>query len=169
MRREFLALFVFALLLPSAIAFECNSLSGGDLQVCNYIKSTNLSQADQDLLISDIFNKDKITPNFDFVYQWNTNLNIANSPDGKTSSSGTINNAWIKITALMPSILNNNTLYAPSNGKLLTSYNYQFGSLPSGTEYRDCSTYYSWDNQNSNLYVYHSERNLPIVYLHQYL
>ena len=132
MRREFLALFVFALLLPSAIAFECNSLSGGDLQVCNYIKSTNLSQADQDLLISDIFNKDKITPNFDFVYQWNTNLNIPNSPDGNTYSSGTINSAWVKIISLMPSIIENNTLYSSNAGKLLTAYNYNY-QLPSGT------------------------------------
>jgi hypothetical protein len=154
MKRELLTLFVFALLLPSAIAFECNSLSGGDLQVCNYIKSTNLSQIDQDLLISDIFNKNKTTPNFDFVYSWNTNLQINSPPDNKYSSSGTIINAWIKIIALMPSIIDNNTLYTSSNGKLLTVYNFQFGSLPSGTEYRDCSTYYSWDSQTSNLNVY---------------
>lgn len=154
MKKEVLTLFVFALLLPSVIAFNCNSLGGGDNYVCNQIQSTNLSSADKDLLISDIFNKNKTTPNFDFIYSWNINLQINSPPDNKYSSSGTINNAWIKIISLMPSILENNTLYASSNGKLLTAYNFNYGSLPSGTEYRDCATYYSWSNQDSNLKVY---------------
>jgi len=150
-----LALFIVALaiLLPSAIAFDCNSLSGGDLQVCNSIQNTNLSQTDKDLLISDIFNKNKTTPDFDFVYQWNTNLNISNSPDGKTYSSGTINNAWVKIISLMPSILENNTLYAPNSGKLMTAYNYQT-RLPSGTESGDCKTLYYSLTKNEVLSIY---------------
>jgi hypothetical protein len=152
--KKFVLFIALALLLPSAIAFNCNSLSGGDLQVCNSIQNTNLSQADKDLMISDIFNQNKTSPNFNFVYQWNTNLNILNSPDGRTSSSGTINGAWVKIIALMPSIIENNTLYASDTGKLQTAYNFQFGNLPSGTEYRDCATYYSWDSKTSSLSVY---------------
>ena len=151
-----LALFItaLALLLPSAIAFNCNSLSGGgDLQVCNSIQNTNLSQIDKDLLISDIFNKNKTTPNFDFVYQWNTNLNIPNSPDGNTYSSGTINGAWVKIISLMPSIIENNTLYSSNAGKLLTAYNYNY-QLPSGTASGDCKTYYSLSSKTEKLNVY---------------
>ena len=149
-----LTCFVLALLLPSAIAFNCNSLSGGDLQICNSIQNTNLSQTDKDLLIGDIFNKNKTTPNFDFVYSWNSNLNIQSPSNNQYYSSGIIQNAWIDIIALMPSILENNTLYAPSNGKLQTAYNFQYGSLPSGTEYRDCRTDYSWSSQTANLNVY---------------
>ena len=150
-----LVLFItaLALLLPSAIAFNCNSLSGGDLQVCNSIQNTNLSQIDKDLLISDIFNKNKTTPDFDFVYQWNTNLNIQNSPDGKTYSSGTVNGAWVKIISLMPSIIENNTLYSSNAGKLLTAYKYNY-QLPSGTAPGDCKTYYSLSSKTEKLNVY---------------
>ena len=141
------------MLLPSAIAFDCNSLSGGDLAVCNYIQNTNLSQADKDLLIADIFNPNKTTPDFDFVYQWNTNLNIPNSPDGKTYSSGTINNAWVKIISLMPSIIENNTLYSSNAEKLLTAYNYDY-QLLSGTASGDCKTYYFLSSKTEQLNVY---------------
>lgn len=150
MKIQISALIALAILLPSAIAFNCNSLSGGDLQVCNSIQSTNLSQTDKDLLISDIFNKNKITPNFDFVYQWNTNLNIANSPDGKIYSQGTIKNSWIKTIALMPSIILDNGLYSSSAGKLQTAYKYDY-QLPSGTALGDCKTYYSLSSKTENL------------------
>lgn len=148
-----LVIAALALLLPSAIAFNCNSLSGGDLQVCNSIQNTNLSQTDKDLLISDIFNTNKTTPNFDFIYRWNSNLNILNSPDGKTYSSGTINGAWVKIISLMPSIIENNTLYSSNAGKLLTAYNYNY-QLPSGTASGDCKTYYSLSSKTEKLNVY---------------
>ena len=141
------------MLLPSAIAFNCNSLSGGSLQVCNSIQNTNLSQTDKDLLISDIFNPNKTTPDFNFVYQWNTNLDIPNSPDGKIYSSGTINNAWIKIISLMPSIIENSTLYSSNAGELQTAYSYNY-QLPSGTASGDCSTYYSLSSNTGQLNVY---------------
>lgn len=140
-------------LLPSAIAFNCNSLSGGDFQVCNSIQSTNLSQTDKDLLISDLFNKNKTIPDFGFVYQWNTNLNIANSPDGKLYSSGTINNAWVKIISLMPSVIENNTLYSSNQGKLLTAYNYSY-KLPSTKASGDCKTVYSLSDKKEQLNNY---------------
>ena len=141
------------MLLPSVVAFNCNILSGGDLYVCNSIQSTNLSLAEKDLLISDIFNKNKTMPNFDFIYSWNTNLNIPNSPDGKSYSSGTINSAWIKIISLMPSVIEENILYSPGNGKLLTAYGYKY-QLPSGTESGDCRTSYYLSKQNADLNVY---------------
>jgi len=148
-----LVIIALALFLPSATAFSCSSLSGGDLQVCNSIQNTNLSQADKDLLISDIFNKNKTTPDFDFVYQWNTNLNIQNSPDGKTYSSGIINGAWIKIISLMPSVIENNILYSSNSGKLQTAYNYNY-QLPSGTASGDCNTYYSLSSKTEQLNIY---------------
>ena len=153
MKNKIISFIALVLLLPSAIAFNCNSLSGGDLQVCNSIQNTNLSQTDKDLLISDIFNKNKTSPDFDFVYQWNTNLNIPNSPNGKTYSSSVINNAWIKIIALMPSIIENNTLYSSNAGKLQTAYNYNY-KLPSGTASGDCNTHYSLSSKTEQLNVF---------------
>jgi hypothetical protein len=153
MKNKIISFIALVMLLPSAIAFNCNSLSGGNLQVCNSIQSTNLSQVDKDLLISDIFNKNKTSPDFDLVYQWNTNLNISNSPDGKTYSSGLINNAWIKIIALMPSIIEDNTLYSSNAGKLQTAYSYNY-QLPSGTASGDCNTHYSLSSKTEQLNVY---------------
>lgn len=142
------------MLLPSAVAFNCNSLSGGDNYVCNQIQGMSISSTEKDLLISDLFNKNKTIPNFDFIYSWNTNLNIPAPSNGQTYSSGTIRSAWIEIVSLMPSVLENETLYASNNGKLLTAYNYQYSSLPSGTESGDCATYYSWSSQTSSLNIY---------------
>jgi len=153
MKKQILIYLALALLLPLATAFDCSSLGGGDFSLCDQIQNTNLSSYEKDLLISDIFNKNKTSPNFDFIYSWNTNLNILNSPDGITSSSGTINTAWIKITALMPSIIENNTLYASDNGKLLTAYNYNI-NLSSGIESGDCKTNYYANSNSAVLNVY---------------
>ncbi|MDP2947337.1 MAG: hypothetical protein Q8N88_04430, partial [Nanoarchaeota archaeon] len=152
MKQKFIFL-VFALILPSAVAFNCDGLSGGDLYVCKSIQDANLTSIEKDLLISDIFNKNKITPNFDFIYLWNTNLNFTNSPDGKEYSSGTISNAWIKIISLMPSILDNETLYSSNNEKLLTAYNYRY-TLPSGNAKGDCKTEYSLESKDEDLKIY---------------
>jgi len=153
MKKQIFILLALALLLPSAIAFNCNSLSGGDIYVCNSIQSTNLSQTEKDILIADIFNKNKTTPNFDFIYSWNTNLNILSPSDGKKYSSGTIKNAWVDIIALMPSILEDDVLYSSDKGKLMTAYNYEY-ILPSGTASGDCKTYYSLEEKKENLDVY---------------
>lgn len=157
MRKQIFICLALAILLPSAIAFNCNSLSGGDLYICNQIQETNLSQLEKDLLISDIFNKNKTSPDFDFVYSWNTNLNIKNSPDNEYQSNGAIRNAWIKIIALMPSILEDNVLYIPEQGKILTRYNYDI-ILPSGTASGDCKTYYSLEEKKENLGIYVNSR-----------
>lgn len=151
--KQFLFYLTLALLLPSAIAFNCNSLSGGDFNLCNEIQKEDITSSEKDLIISDLFNPNKTTPNFDFIYSWNTNLKFEKSPDGKEYSSGTINNAWIKIISLMPSIINNGTLYSSSNEKLLTAYNYKY-TLPSGKERDDCKTVYQLENTVEDLNVY---------------
>jgi len=138
---------------PPTFAFNCNSLSGGDFYICNQIQGTDLSQIEKDLLISDIFSKNKTIPDFDFVNSWNTNLNIKNSPDNKYQNQGSIRNAWVKIIALMPSILENDTLYIPEQGKILIRYNYDV-VLPSGTASGDCKTSYSLDSKKEMLYIY---------------
>jgi len=153
MKKQILVCLALALLFPSAIALNCNSLSGGDLYICNSIQSTNLSQAEKDLLIADIFNKNKTIPDFDFIYSWNTNLNIKNSPDNKYQSNGSIKNAWVKIISLMPSVLEDNILYIPEQVKILTRYNYDV-VLPSGTASGDCKTSYSLEDKKESLDLY---------------
>jgi len=153
MKKTIFLYLALAFLLPSAIAFNCNSLSGGDFYVCNSIQSADLSSMEKDLLISDIFNKNKTTPNFDFVYQWNTNLKITSPSDGKTYSSGIIRNAWIETISLMPSVIEDNILYVPKSGKIRTEYNYQY-ILPSAKQKKDCKTIYSLVQNTATLTIY---------------
>jgi hypothetical protein len=153
MIKKFFSFFAFVLLFHSATALSCNGLSGGDLYVCNSISQTTLSQNEKDLLIADILNKNKTTPNFDFVYSWNNNLKIESPSNNKYSSSGTINSAWIEIIALMPSILEDGILLTTNQGSLKTEYDYSY-RLPSGTLSGDCKTTYSLRSNIATLNVF---------------
>jgi len=157
MRKAFILLVGTLLLLPLATALNCNSLGGGDLIICKFILDSNLTNEEKDLLILDIFNKNKIFPDHDFVYSWNTALDIRNSPESKYTSQGAIKNAWISIISLMPSITENETLYVPEQGEILTKYGYNV-QLPSGTALGDCKTYYSLEDKNERLYLYLNSR-----------
>jgi hypothetical protein len=153
MTKKILSFFALVLLFQSAIALSCNGLEGGDLYVCNSISETSLSQNEKDLLIADILNKNKTTPNFDFVYSWNNNLKIKSPSNNKYYSSGTINSAWIEIIALMPSILENGTLLTTNQGSLKTEHDYSY-RLPSGTLSGDCRTTYSLRSNTATLNVF---------------
>jgi len=139
-----------ALVLPLATAFNCNELNAGDKEICNQIQQSGLTSLEKDLLISDIFNPDNTFPNHDFIYSWNLDLDIKNSPNGKTQDEGAIENAWVKIIAPMPSILENGILYIPERAKLLSEYDYKV-DLPSGRQRRDCKTKYYLREQEEDL------------------
>ena len=124
MQKIFLLLAV-ALALPLATAFDCNELTEGDFEICSSIQQSELTAIEKDLLIADIFKPSNTFPNHDFIYSWNLDLDITDSPDGIKTSRGSIRNAWIKIIASMPSILEEGILYIPERGKLLSEYNYE--------------------------------------------
>jgi hypothetical protein len=149
----FLALWI----LPLAVAFNCDSLGGGDLHICNSINEANLTQTEKDLLIADIFNKNKTTPNFDFVELWNTNLDLTTITSKEKYSSGVISDAWMRIVSLMPSIIENETLYSSTNEKLLTTYNYQY-TLPTKTAKGDCKTEYFLESKSEDLSIYLNDK-----------
>jgi hypothetical protein len=154
MKQLFILLAVALLfLIPYATAFNCQSLNQNETYICNYIQNSNLTQIEKDLLISDIFNPNRTIPNFDFVYYWNTALNITDSPDNQATGQGTIKHAWLKIITLMPSILENNTLYGSTQGKIMTAFNYDV-ELPTERISGDCRTIYSLVSNTYNLDVY---------------
>jgi hypothetical protein len=159
MTRKLFSFFAFVLLFQSAIALNCNGLEGGDLYVCNSIYETSLPQNEKDLLIADILNKNKTVPNFDFVSSWNNNLNIASPSNKQYNSSGTINSAWIEIIALMPSILENGTLFTTNQGSLKTEYAYSY-NLPSAKLSGDCKTTYYLKSNAATLNVFLNNHNI---------
>ena len=149
-----LAVAMLFLFLPFVAAFDCNSLNGGDFDICKSIQQNpELTSQEKDLLIADIFNPNKTFPNHDFVYMWNTALDIRNSPDNKYTSQGVIKNAWVKIITPMPSVLENDILYVPERGKLMSKYDYDV-ILPSGTVSGDCRTKYYLINQDEDLDIF---------------
>ena len=152
MRKIFFLLAV-ALALPLATAFDCNELTDGDFEICDSIQQSELTSMEKDLLIADIFKPSNTFPNHDFIYSWNLDLDIIDSPDGIKNSRGSIRNAWIKIVATMPSILEEGILYIPERGKLLSEYNYNV-ELPTEQQKRDCETHYYLISQNAILRIF---------------
>jgi len=148
-----LAVALFFSFFQTARAFNCDNLNENETYICNYIQNSNLTQIEKDLIISDIYNPNKTTANFDFVYYWNTALKITDSPDNHTTSQGTIKHAWLKIISLMPSILENNTLYGSTQGKLMSAYDYNV-ELPTEKLSGDCKTTYSLVSNTNNLDVF---------------
>ncbi len=151
--QKLLFLLAVALVLPLATAFNCNELIGGDFEVCNSIQQSELTSLEKDLLVADIFNPTNTFPNYDFVYLWNLNLDITDSPNGIKTSRGSIRNAWIKIIAPMPSILEDGILYIPERGKLLSEYNYDV-KIPTNRQRHDCKTRYYLKDQEENLKIF---------------
>ena len=65
--------FLFLLMLPIASALDCSSLSTHQ-DVCEYIRSSNATQEEQDYLISDIIDDLKNFPSHNFAGDWNTTI-----------------------------------------------------------------------------------------------
>ena len=152
MKKIFLFLAV-ALVLPLATAFNCNELTAGDLEICNSIRQSELNWLEKNLLIADIFKPANTFPNHDFIYSWNLDLDITDSPNGIKANKGSIRNAWIKIIAPMPSVLENGILYISERGKLLSEYNYEV-KLPTLRQKHDCKTKYSLRDQDEILKIF---------------
>ena len=134
-------IFLFIVSIQTVMALSCDGLGGGDKVICESIEDSNLSSGEKDLLKLDIFNKNKITPNHDFVYNWNINLKVENNPDNIYRNEGSIRNAWVNLIGVMPSVLEDSKLYVPEKGKILSAYDYEI-ILPFGNEGNDCKTKY---------------------------
>jgi len=159
MKRQQLLILVLVLLLPSAIAFNCNSLSGGDQNTCKEIQNSELAQTEKDILITTIINKYKTTPNYEFLRSWNNNLEITEPSNGRTYNEGIIKNAWTEIVSISPTIKENNILYSTNYGTIRTEYNYKY-QLPKTKEKDDCQTDYYLTGKNEELNIYLNEKNI---------
>ncbi|VVB71258.1 Uncharacterised protein [uncultured archaeon] len=77
-----------------------------------------------------------------------------NAPDGiQTQNNGVIKNAWMKIADVMPSIIENDSLYTTSQGNIQSFYNYDV-QLPSNTAFGDCRTEYHLESESASLSIY---------------
>jgi len=153
MKTLFVFLLAVAIGIPMATAFNCNELIAGDIEICKSIQQSKLTLLEKDLLIADIFRPSNTFPYHDFIYSWNLDLDITSSPDEIKTNSGSIRNAWVKIIAPMPSILEEDILYIPERGKLLSEHNYEV-SLPTKKQKYDCKTTYSLRSKKETLRIF---------------
>jgi len=146
------AFFLFLVLISSASAIDCNMLDNKEL--CKQIQSSGLSQSDKDYLLSDIIADQKNFPAYDFVRDWNLQVDTSKKPiDIKDYNQEFIKNAWAKILTIMPSVKENNIIYHTSQGEMLSAFDYEV-QLPTGTESGDCKTKYYLEENLAQLKVY---------------
>lgn len=150
-----LAIVVLSLLiLPSAYALSCSNVLGKDVELCNEITQSTLSNEIKQQLIADLIYTDKDYANHDFIYDWNSNIAFSSAPEGvKTYNKGYIDDAWLKIIAISPSIISDEELYSSGTGKVLTSFNYNV-EFPKDNAPGDCRTRYRLEKSNEFLTIF---------------
>lgn len=150
---------VFALLIlvqtPFILAIECTQSDVEIRNTCKEILNLNLTLQEKEALISNLEYTSKFFPSHEYVYQKNSNINILNPPNGiETINSIYIKDAWQDIFTLMPSVLYNNSLYVPSQTKVLTGFNYRL-DIPSDyynsrkRQGRECRRTYTLEENNA--------------------
>ncbi len=151
--KKLLFLFLILLVIPIAFALDCKDII--DKDNCNYILNSDISSSNKDYLISALISNQREFPDFDSVYKWNTAKNTSESPYNTTKyEKGYIKDAWLKTLALMPSILDNETLLVSDNGKVLSASNYKI-EIPYGKLIgSDCRTDYTLLNKKSSVNNY---------------
>ena len=130
--------FLFLVLIPSINALDCNSIA--NKQWCNDIQNSVISQTDKEYLLSDIISNSKNYPDHQLVKQWNSKISTTTAPQGvMKKNSEYVKDSWVKILAVMPSVLFNDTLYISNSGEILVGYNHNV-YVPTYTDSGDCKT-----------------------------
>jgi hypothetical protein len=106
-------LLIFAL---SSYGFDCSTLE--NTQDCEYLKSTNED------LISNLIYTNTNTPDHDFIYSYNSKININKAPNGTPIYNKGIITAWLDILSVYPSVLYQNKTYIPSTIRVSSEYDY---------------------------------------------
>jgi len=140
-----LALLVL-LLLPSVNSFSCLELEGQEQEYCNEIEQMELTNEERDYLIASLFDI-----YFDEIFEYNTNIEFDEAPiDAETKNDGYIENAWVKIIHISPSIYLDDDLIVDKEGEILTRFGYEI-DLPDDD---DCNKKYSTVDEDINLVIY---------------
>lgn len=145
--------FLFLVLVPSIYALDCNDIA--NKQWCNDIQKSNISQTEKDYLLSDIISDSKHYPDHQLIKQWNSKVSTTTAPNGVVKkNSEYVKDSWVKILAVMPSVMFNDTLYISNNGEVLVGYNHEL-YVPTYTDSGDCKTVRSLvkNTGTSQLYI----------------
>ncbi len=152
MNKTFFILGVILLLLPFVSAFDCSLTSDEDY--CEDIIESDLNETEMDLVLSTLLYGYTNYPNYDFIEEYNLELEIDEPPDNTTIYDSTyIKDAWLSFLAVYPSIYEGDILYITEEINLLSTYDYEI-ELPSGRASGDCRTEYSLSSNSANVYYY---------------
>ena len=139
---------------PMALGFNCNALSQQDRAICDEIYHSTVEDSLKESLIASVAYQDHNYPNHTYVYDWNKRIIFDKAPESViTQSSGNIQDAWLRIIGIMPSVILDKRLLSPGNGKIMSAYNYRV-EMPSGTNGGDCRTEYRQRTNNPNLKIF---------------
>ncbi len=112
---------------PFIFSYSCDGMNGEVEDACLEIFGSDLSNSEKELLISNLEYENNLEPNHFLIYSKNMNFLIRNAPEGvQTFNDKYIKNAWMKVFALMPSVIYENFLYVPRNTKVLMGFHYEF-------------------------------------------
>lgn len=107
--------FILVFALPS-FAFDCSTLDNS--QECEYLKQTNED------LIANLIYKSTNTPDYNFIYNYNSKINVNQAPNGTPIYNKGIITAWFDILSVYPSTLYQNKTYIPSTIRVSSEYDY---------------------------------------------
>ena len=112
---------------PFIFSYSCNDTPNEIQETCLDIYNSDLNYSEKQLLISNLEYKNKFEPNHFLIYSRNSNIQIKDAPFGiQTYDDKYIQDAWMKIFTLMPSVIYQDALYVPKNTKVLIGFSFDF-------------------------------------------
>lgn len=140
----------------SILPTDCSLAPVNYTECQNIISDTSLSLTEKQDLYLNLLNPQTDLPNYDFIWNWNNQITFSNPPETITpTSSGTIQNTWLKIVGINKSVydLNQQKWFVEPNGQIQVAKHYDL-QLPSATLPGECQTTYSHAIQNDQLTVF---------------
>lgn len=139
----------FFILIPVVSALQCDLNN----PYCSEILNSNLNASDKEYLVSSLVHEKINFPNHDFIYNFNTKIKVDDIKDKVVKTEkGYIKNAFVKLIAVMPSVIENNSLFV-NNGQIYSLFDHKI-ELPTGNAPGDCNTKYYVTKHDSVLNAY---------------
>lgn len=149
--RSAIFFFFFIFLVSSSYAYDCNTFSGQDYTDCMALNPVNEN------LIANIVYKNTSFPDHEFVNNYNKNIAISAPPNNTVlNNSEVIQNAWISILTISPSIFYDNKTYVSKITDYRAESGYAF-NLPAYYYYskqvngRTCQILYTKNSEQSSI------------------
>lgn|GEM_PF-2020841 len=136
---------------------NCRNIRLNDTSLCSIVNSSNLTIAQKKQFLLDGLMKSNDFPPFSEANAWNANISFTKyAPDGTQMHNGTyIKDAWVRITSLFPSVLEESEkqTYVNATGTLSMAKGFTF-VVPREQFGGDCRTDYAVCGYNYALSAY---------------